>query len=50
MRVEMRTLLSWNFGTVPRKFSIEKLLKYGLDEQIVKWIKNWLNVSAAGSG
>ncbi|KAK4819030.1 hypothetical protein QYF61_024395 [Mycteria americana] len=25
------------------KILIEKLLKYGLDEQTVRWIENWLN-------
>lgn len=30
------------FDTVPRKIFIGKLLKHGLDEQTVVWIKNWL--------
>lgn len=46
----MWKLLSWIFGTVPHMLIIEKLLKYDLDEQMVKWIKNWLNVSAQSSG
>lgn len=30
-----------SFGIAPHKFIIMKLLKYGLDEQTVGWIKNW---------
>ena len=28
------------FNTVPHKILTEKLLKYGLDKQTVRWIKN----------
>ncbi|KAK4807002.1 hypothetical protein QYF61_000331 [Mycteria americana] len=31
------------FDTVSRKILIEKLMKYGLDEQTVGWVENWLN-------
>ncbi|GAB0180651.1 mitochondrial enolase superfamily member 1 [Grus japonensis] len=31
------------FDTVCRKVLIGKLLMYGLDEQTVRWIENWLN-------
>ncbi|KAK4826088.1 hypothetical protein QYF61_005047 [Mycteria americana] len=31
------------FNTVCHKILIEKLMKYGLDEQTVRWIENWLN-------
>ena len=31
------------FDTVFQKILIEKLLKYGLAEQTVRWIENWLN-------
>lgn len=31
------------FDSVPHKILIEKLSKYGLDGQSVKWIENWLN-------
>lgn len=31
------------FDSVFHEILIEKLLKYGLDEQVVKWIENWLN-------
>ncbi|GAB0177311.1 mitochondrial enolase superfamily member 1 [Grus japonensis] len=31
------------FDTAFHKILIEKLLKYGLDEQTVRWIENWLN-------
>lgn len=31
------------FDSVFREILKEKLLKYGLDEQTVKWIENWLN-------
>lgn len=31
------------FDTVSPKILTEKLLKYGLDEQAVRWIKNWVN-------
>ena len=31
------------FDTVSQKIFIEKVMKYGLDEQTVKWTENWLN-------
>ncbi|PKU45823.1 rna-directed dna polymerase from mobile element jockey- hypothetical protein [Limosa lapponica baueri] len=31
------------FGTVSHRMLIEKLMKYGLDEQTVRWTENWLN-------
>ena len=31
------------FNTVFLKILIEELMKYGLDEQTVKWTENWLN-------
>jgi len=31
------------FDTVSHKVSVEKLMKYGLDEQTVKWTENRLN-------
>ncbi|KAK4830628.1 hypothetical protein QYF61_012453 [Mycteria americana] len=31
------------FNTVFHKICIEELMKYGLDEQTVRWIENWLN-------
>ncbi|GAB0186379.1 mitochondrial enolase superfamily member 1 [Grus japonensis] len=31
------------FDTVSHKILIKKLLMYGLDEQTVKWIENWMN-------
>ena len=31
------------FNTISHKVLIEKLLKYGLDEDTVRWIENWLN-------
>ena len=31
------------FDTVSHKILIEKLMKYGLDEQTGSWIENWLN-------
>ncbi|KAK4830683.1 hypothetical protein QYF61_012852 [Mycteria americana] len=31
------------FYIVSHKILIEKLMKYGLDEQTVRWIENWLN-------
>ncbi|GAB0186715.1 trace amine-associated receptor 2 [Grus japonensis] len=34
------------FDTVSHKIFIEKLMNYGLDDQIVKWIENWLNSQA----
>ena len=34
------------FDTVSQKILIEKLMMYGLDEQTVRWIENWLNVQA----
>lgn len=38
------------FDTVPHKTHSEKMLKCGLDEQTVRWIKNWLNCPAQSSG
>ncbi|PKU31592.1 rna-directed dna polymerase from mobile element jockey- hypothetical protein [Limosa lapponica baueri] len=35
--------LSKVFDTVSHKILIQKLMKYGLDEQTVRWIENWLN-------
>ncbi|GAB0179502.1 hypothetical protein GRJ2_000415500 [Grus japonensis] len=35
--------LSKAFNTMSCKISIDKLLMYGLDEQTVRWIENWLN-------
>ncbi|KAK4806805.1 LOW QUALITY PROTEIN: hypothetical protein QYF61_005601, partial [Mycteria americana] len=32
-----------SFDTVSHKILIQKLMKYGLDEQTVRWIENWLN-------
>ena len=34
------------FVTVRHKILLEKLLKYGLDEQAVRLIENWLNGQA----
>ncbi|GAB0204001.1 mitochondrial enolase superfamily member 1 [Grus japonensis] len=34
------------FDTVSHKILIEKLMKYGLDKQTVRWIENWLNGQA----
>jgi len=34
------------FDTVSRKIVIDKLLIYGLDEQTVRWVENWLNGQA----
>lgn len=31
------------FDTVSHKDLINKLLKYGLDRQTVRWIESWLN-------
>jgi len=31
------------FITVSCKFLIEKLMRYGLNEQTVRWTENWLN-------
>ncbi|KAK4811069.1 hypothetical protein QYF61_016355, partial [Mycteria americana] len=31
------------FDTVSHKILIDKLMKYGLDEQTVRWFENWLN-------
>lgn len=31
--------LSKDFNTVSHKFLIDKLMKYGLDQQTVRWIK-----------
>ncbi|KAK4826443.1 LOW QUALITY PROTEIN: hypothetical protein QYF61_009140 [Mycteria americana] len=40
----------WNFSTafdtVSHKILTDKLLMYGMDEQIVRWIGNWLNGQA----
>ncbi|GAB0182921.1 mitochondrial enolase superfamily member 1 [Grus japonensis] len=34
------------FDIVSHKILIDKLLMYGLDEQTVRWIENWLNGQA----
>lgn len=34
------------FDTVLHNILIEKLMKCGLDEHAVRWIKNWLNYQA----
>ncbi|KAK4822924.1 hypothetical protein QYF61_023424 [Mycteria americana] len=34
---------SKTFDTISHKIVIEKLMKCGLDEQIVRWIENWLD-------
>ena len=34
------------FDTVSHRIFIEMLMKYGLDEQTVRWIENWLNSQA----
>lgn len=36
------------FDTDPSKILIEMLLKYGLDEQMLRWVKQWLNDLALG--
>ncbi|KAK4824064.1 hypothetical protein QYF61_009915 [Mycteria americana] len=38
--------ISKAFGTVSHRILIEKLMKYGLDEQTMRWIENWLNCQA----
>ena len=30
------------FDTMSHRLLIEKLMKYGLDEETVRWIENWL--------
>lgn len=34
------------FDTDPHEIILEKLLRYGLEEQTVRWIENWLNIQA----
>jgi len=36
------------FDTVSCKIRIDKLLKYGLDGQTVRWTENWLNSCTQG--
>lgn len=36
------------FDTDPSTILIEMLLMYGLDEQMVRWVKQWLNDLALG--
>jgi len=35
-----------DFDTVSQNIFIDKLLMYGVDEQTVRWVENWLNVWA----
>ncbi|KAK4818078.1 hypothetical protein QYF61_004628 [Mycteria americana] len=38
------------FDTVSHNILIEKLMKYGLDEQTVRWTENWLMARPRGLG
>lgn len=37
-----------DFGIVSPKIFIDKLMKYGLDEDAVRWIKKYLSGQAQG--